>query len=771
MSKLAQPSPTMIDGWERVTARLPLTEEMKLPGMHHGAILRSPYPHALVTRIDASAALELPGVVAVVTRDDILGNPAIDRHYGPQIEDTPIVATDRVHYIGEPVAAVAAVDEKTARRAISLVEVEYEPLDAVFDAVEATQPGAPLVQPELAAASGPALNFDIRPVPGTNICHHFRIRHGDVADGFAQADLVVEDTFYVPSAQHVPMEPHVAVATWEQGCLTVYTGSQTPFDTRRSLAKLFHLTPEQVRVVVPSLGGGYGSKSFPRLEPIAALLAKKAQHPVRLALSREEEFVTLNRHASTITMRIGVRRDGTLVAKQIVIHWNTGAYADSGPGVAQKGGYHAVGPYRIPHVAVDSYCVYTNLPPNGAFRGYSATQPVWATERLMDLAADRLGLDPLEFRLRNMLRDGDTFVTGEVMYDVHFTELLQAAADGVDWSGGRYEQLPDGRVRAKGLGVTLKGMQTPSRCSARVGVGRDGIIRVYAGTVEMGQGSRTALAQLASEVLGQPHHQIDVVASDTAQVPFDTRTTSSRSSYMMGNAVRQAAMQLRSRILALAADRLGVSAEDLILADGVVFVRDASERKVGVRELVELSGEGELSAEGEFRNTGGLNPDTGQGIASSQWNQSAIAATVVVDPETGRVAVEQVHAAVYAGKVINPTTARLQTEGNVIFGIGSALFEEIVFSDGQVINPNLSDYLIPSLADIPPTVTLTLLERTGAEIHGLGETALPPTPAAIGNAVARAVGKHFTRLPITPERVLMASEHTGGQAREERARA
>ncbi|HEY3081390.1 MAG TPA: xanthine dehydrogenase family protein molybdopterin-binding subunit [Chloroflexota bacterium] len=765
----------MLDALDRVLGRIALAEDVRLPGMCHGALLRSPYPHALIRRIDAAAARVLPGVHAVVAGTELAADPSVEERYGPQIEDQPILAADRARYIGEPVAAVAAEDAATARRALDLIEVDYEPLPAVFDPVEAAGPDAPLVHPDLfgsgsplggvgsplGGAAGGSLNFDLRPQPGTNVCHRFRVRHGDVAEGFARADVVVEDTFFVPSAQHVAMEPHVAVAHWEEGRLTLHTGTQTPFDTRRILAKLFRLDPEQVRVVVPSLGGGYGAKSFPKLEPVAALLARRAGRPVRVATSREEEFVTLNRHASVIRMRVGARRDGTLVAKEAAIHWSTGAYADSGPGVAQKGGYHAVGPYRIPHVAIDSHCVYTHLPPNGAFRGYSATQPLWATEQLMDRLARHLGLDALDLRRRNVLRDGEAFVTGELMHDVHFDELLQAAAEGIDWRSGRAERLADGRRRGRGVAVTLKGMQTPSRCSARVAIGRDGAVRVYAGTVEMGQGSGTALARLAAEVLAQPSERVQVIQADTDRVPYDTRTTSSRSSYMMGNAVLSAAANLRAELLARAAAHLASTPSALTLVPGAVVrqfgASSPPSEGVALADLVPSDAE-ELSAEGEFRNAGGLDPDTGQGVASSQWNQSAVAAQVVVDPETGKVEVEHVHAAVYAGRVINPVTARLQTEGNVVMGIGSALFEEILFEDGQVVNANLSDYPVPSLADVPPRVTVTMLERPGAQVHGLGETALPPTPAAIGNAIAAALGLEPTRLPLTPERILAAAE-------------
>jgi CO/xanthine dehydrogenase Mo-binding subunit len=389
------------------------------------------------------------------------------------------------------------------------------------------------------------------------------------------------------------------------------------------------------------------------------------------------------------------------VAKELDCWVDTGAYADCGPGVATKLGYAGVGPYRIPHVRVDSLAIYTNLPPNGAYRGYGAMQSVWASERTMDLLAAQLGLSPLELRRRNLLRDGDRFATGETMHDVHFEECLQAAADAVG-----YEEDP----RGKGLCVLLKGMQTPSR--AQISVERSPIGYVIrSASCEMGQGIRRSLRLMGAEMLGCEPGQIEVPDPDTDSSPYDTRTTSSRSTHMMGRALEQAVADLRS-------------------------------------------GDGERGM-GEIVNEGGLDPDTGQGVASSHWHQGAAAAHVTVDEETGVITVEHLHAAVYAGRVVNREGAELQNEGSMIMGLGTALLEGILFADGQVTNANFSDYNIPAAADLPRRMTHELIEREGAEVHGLGETALPPVPAAIGNAL-HSLGVHVTELPITPESVLEA---------------
>jgi CO/xanthine dehydrogenase Mo-binding subunit len=672
----------------RVTGGQRYSVDVERPGMLHAAFVRSPHPHARVVSIDAP-----DGVVALLPQDIAdLGR------YGCQVKDQRVLA-DVARHVGDVVAAVAAPTRAAARAAAQLVEVEYEELPAVFDPLEAIAPRAPLLHPEAAASARDAVSIDVRPIPGTNVCHRFRIRHGDVAQGFQQADVVVEEVFRTAAAQHAPMEAHAALAEWDDGRLTIWSGTQTPFNTRADLAGLFGMPERDIRIIAPPMGGSFGAKTFVRLEALVAALARKAGRPVKVVLDRGEEFVTLNRHPAVVRVRIGARRDGTLVAKEVDCWADTGAYADCGPGVATKMGYAGVGPYRIPHVRVDSLAVYTNLPPAGAFRGYGAMQSVWASERTMDMLAGELGLSPLELRRRNLLRDGDTFATGEVMHDVHFEECLQAAADAVG-----YEADP----RGKGLCVLLKGMQTPSRAEIAVERTPVGYV-VRSASCEMGQDVRQSIRLMAARMLGCEPGQVEVPDPDTDTSPFDTRTTSSRSTYMMGRALAEA-----------------------------------------VRDL----GDGERGF-GEVRNEGGLDPDTGQGVASTHWHQGAAAAHVQLDEETGRVQLEHLHAAVYAGRVVNRPGAELQNEGSMLMGIGTALLESVEFADGQVTNANLSDYNVPAAGDVP-RLTHDLIERDGADVHGLGETALPPVPAAIGNALA-SLGVHVTELPITAERVLEAA--------------
>jgi CO/xanthine dehydrogenase Mo-binding subunit len=716
----------------RITGAIEYSQDQQMSGMLHARILRSPHAHANVLSIDVSA---VPRGVVCLTRDDVAD---LEPLYGPLVKDQPIVARDRVLHVGDTVAAVAARTPREAEEALELIEVEYAELQGVFDPLDADDDSAPILHT--------ALEFppDLRP-DGRNTCHRFRLQSGLGAAGFAEADVVIEETFTIAGAAHVPMEPHATLAYWEEGRLHVITGTQTPFNVRRDLAALFRVPEEMVRVVVAPMGGSFGAKTFMRLEAVTAALARKAGRPVRAVLTRAEEFITVNRHPARFRMRLGAKRDGTFVAKSVDAWWDTGAYADCGPSICTKGGYAAIGPYRIPNVTVDSRCVYTNRPPAGAFRGYAATQGVWASERMTDLMADGLQIDPFDLRLRNLLRDGDRFATGELMQDIRFEECLRRAAEAIGWHRGERQgpggRQGPGRRQGMGLAVMLKGMQTPSRTGVALEIGAEGRVLVRSATTDMGQRSEITQRTLASQALGLPMDIVVVGPNDTDLVPFDTRTTSSRSTFMMSNAIREAARDLRQRI----ADRLEVSVDDLVLGEHGAGVAGSPDRSVSLASLAGIRGDG------TFVTPGGLDPDTGQGIASSHWHQAAAAAEVSVDAETGVTTIVRLHTAVYAGHVVDRPGAELQNEGSTIFGIGSALFEGLVFDGGEVTNANLSDYEIPSILDVPD-FTYDLLEG-GEHSHGLGEMAVPVVPAAIGNAVA-AAGHPVRDLPMSAEGVI-----------------
>jgi CO/xanthine dehydrogenase Mo-binding subunit len=694
----------------RIVAGIRYPVDGGIPGEWHLRIVRSGVPAGRVVSIDST----------LLDDDVILLTPAHVEElssFGCQIADQ-VVLTREPKFVGDAIAAVVAPTVREARIAASLLEVEYDEGPAVFTELDALAGDAPMVHERHHTSESDSAYFDMRPQDGTNVCHRFRIRTTALqgrdepavvpdladpdtvlADAFAEADVVLDEVFHTPAAAHVPMEPHATNAQWVDGRLEVVTGTQTPFNLRQDLAHIFGCAREDVRVVVPPMGGAFGAKTFVRTEAITALAAKVTGRPVRCVLDRDEVFNEVTRHPATVRIKLGARRDGTFVAKRLWAYVNTGAYADCGPGVAQKMGYAGVGPYRFEHVAVDSYCIYTNLPPGGAFRGYGAMQSVWASERLVDMMADVLAIDAVELRRRNLLREGDTFCTGEVMHDTHFEELLDDAARAVDWSPGERA--------GKGIAIMLKGMQTPSRAEARILALPDGRYEVQSATADMGQGATEMLTRLAAEALKCETSRILVSSPDTDRVPYDTRTTSSRSTHMMSRALTDAARDL--------------------LQHGTV-------------------GHGYVS------NDGGLDPDTGQGVASSHWHQGSASAKVEVDAETGLITLDRLYAASYAGRVVNRHGADLQNEGSMIMGLGTALFEELQFTDGQMTNPNLSDYNIASAIDCA-AISHKVMEVPGAEIHGLGETAIPPVPPAIGNAVA-SLGYPVRRLPMTPERVL-----------------
>jgi CO/xanthine dehydrogenase Mo-binding subunit len=702
----------------RITAGIQYSLDVTVPGAWHLRIIRSGIANGVVTGFSTDL---LDDDVVLITPDlleDLNG-------YGCQIADQ-VVLTREPKFIGDPVAAVVAATERDARVAASLIEVSYETRPAVFTEMDAIAADSPLVHATHHTSESDSAYFDMRPQDGTNVCHRFRIRTPGIqgrqeppviralddaddalADLFDGADVVVDEVFHTPAAAHVPMEPHATTAQWIGGRLEVTTGTQTPFNMRQDLSVVFGVPADDVRVIVPPMGGAFGAKTFIRTEAITAAAARVTGRPVRCVLDRDEVFAEVTRHPATIRVKVGATRDGRLVAKRLWCYVNTGAYADCGPGVAQKMGYAGVGPYRFDEVAVDSYCIYTNLPPGGAFRGYGAMQSVWASERALDLLADRLGIDAVELRRMNLLRDGDAFCTGEVMHDTHFEELLDAAAAAVGWDRG-------GDRSGKGVAVMLKGMQTPSKAEARICLLPDGRYEVQSATADMGQGAREMLTRLAAEYIKCDTDQIVVCTPDTDRVPYDTRTTSSRSTHMMSRALEDAAADLR---------------------------------------LHGTIGHGYVS------NEGGLDPDTGQGVASSHWHQGSASAHVAVDPETGVVHLDTLYASSYAGTVVNPHGAELQQEGSMILGLGTALFEELQFDQGQLTNPNLSDYNIASALDVA-CIHSHVMQVPGAEVHGLGETAVPPVPPAIGNAVA-SLGYDVRTLPMTPERVLDATRpHT-----------
>ncbi|MBM2810949.1 MAG: putative xanthine dehydrogenase subunit [Chloroflexi bacterium] len=737
----------------KVTGRIPYALNVELPGMAWARCVRSPYAHARIVSVDASRALALPGVVAVLTRDDLVPGarvggrpPLVLPYYGAAIKDQPIVAIEKVRHVGDIVAAVVADDADIAAAAAELVDVEYEELPAVFDAVEALRADAPLVHEQIIGRYEipPSSLAIIEPVNGTNLINHMKVRHGDVEVGFREADLVFEDRYSSPALHHCALEPHVTVADWGGDSVTIYTATQMPHFVRQQVAEIFGMPTTRVRVLVYTLGGGYGSKTYARMEPLAAVLAWKTGRPVKLVLTRPEEFVTTTKHEAHVRIKSGVKRDGTLVAREVEVYYNAGAYADRSGTIARSGGIGAAGPYRIPNVKVDAYAVYTNRPNAAPFRGLAVSQVAWAYERHTDELARQLSIDPIEFRRRNLLSDGDRFCTGEGLSDIHFRQLLDEAAEAVGYDEPLPPPSAPEKMVGRGAAVIIKHMgSNPATTTLAICLHADGAVEALSSTVDLGQGSRTVVAREVARALSVAEAAVRVPFVDTEATPPDQGTSSSRSSFFNAMAARAAADDLRRQIDELRSElNMPGDANPWSLASAVDLLRKAKiESITGV---------------GEFHTEIGVDRDTGQGKASHHWHQAAAAAIVEVDRETGKVTPLRLHVTVHAGRVIDRANAELQNEGCAAFGLSQALFEEMRFDGGQVINANLSDYNVASLRDFPVRFTTSLSENlvADAEVHGLGETALPSVPPALGNAVRDATGVSIAVVPMTPDRVL-----------------
>jgi len=742
-----------VDGKDKATGKAIYTVDLELPNMAVGKILRSPFPHAKVVRIDASKAAKLPGVFAVLTRDDL---PALNYYYGAAYKDQPIVATDKVRFVGDPVAGVAAADAETAEEALDLIEVEYEELAAVDDLEGALKTGAPIIHEAL--AEGGELHGYHYQAPekfkGTNICYQFSYANGDVAQGFKQSDHIFEHVFTFPRVQHFSMEPHAIIANVESDRITLWASSQDPFTLREHLAEIFRMPLSRVRVVVPYVGGGYGGKLSVKPEPLAAALSWKTGRPVKIVLSIEESFKTVTRHPARFRIKTGVTRDGRLLARECEIYMDTGAYADAGPRVTQKAGYRAFGPYKIPNVKSDAYTVYTNTVPAGAFRGFGTLQVTWAYESQMDIIAEKLGIDALEFRLKNMLDKGDLYTPGDTPVDADLREGLLRAARGIGWG----EKGPAGT--GKGLSCCMKdGGGTYKFASAVAKMISDGSVVLLTGTVELGQGARTALSQVVAEELGLPLEYVVVAQLDTDTTPYDPGTNASSSMVVMGLCVQRAAQDLKRQLLESASKALNENAADLSIKDGSVQTRDG--KKISYSAVIAKyfgANAGEIIGKGSYQDI--KSKEAALGSPTTFWEIGWGGAEVAVDRDTGAIRLLKYVSIADVGQAIHPIQCEGQDEGAVMFAVGHTLREEMVYKDGQLLNPNLIDYHVPNFLDMPQNFETILMENKNGPgpfgSKGMGEGGLLPVASAVANALYNAVGVRLYDLPLTPEKVWRA---------------
>jgi CO/xanthine dehydrogenase Mo-binding subunit len=746
---------------------------LRLPGMLHGRIHRSTVPHGRVLRIDTGAALEVEGVHAVITAEDVL-KLVPHPYYGPAFHDQPILALGKVRHVGEPVAIALADDPHAAEQAADLIAVEYEPLDAVFDEVAAARPGAPVIHDVLKPAGTFTDLKHLAGRSGTNVALDTHVRRGDVEQAFASADHVFEHTFRTGKVIHATFEPMVSLAEPQgPGGLTIHTASQSPSFVRSEISRLLGWAENRVRVRTAYLGGGLGAKLYIKLEAMVAVCALLLRKPVRIALTMDEQFYTVTKHGATVRMKTGVRSDGRMTARTVETYWNGGAYADIGPRVTQKSGFTAAGPYAIENVALDNYAVYTNEPPAGALRGFGISQLVWAYERQADIIARTLGIDPIEFRRRNAIRNGQPFATGTAVWGLEIDAVLDQLAERMSWHKP-FDRGTGTVRRGRGIAIGLKACVAPTSSAAAVHVYGDGSCAVQCSTVDMGQASDTTMAQIAAEVLGIPTKAVHVVHPDTDVTPYDMATLGSRSTFHMGNAVLRAAEDARDQLLRIAAGASGLDIVDLECVDEAIRSKSGVSKSVCITFREAMLARFGMQA-GTVVGFGSYtpsyvkpDPETGQSTDITPfWMLGGAGAEIAVDCETGRIEVTKLVNVADVGRAINPASVERQLTGAAIMQVGFTLFEEMVFSDGQVVNASLADYKIPGMLDIPHDLQAAFVEvphRDGPfGAKGVGETGIFSPAPAIANALYDAVGVTTFDMPLTPERVLRALREVEGR--------
>lgn len=772
-------SPFRVDAVEKVTGEAIYTNDIKLPRMLYAKVLRSPHPHAKIIRIDISEAEKLPGVRCVLTGKDVP-----KKRIGLNVKDEYILAQDIVRAVGHPVAAVAAETIEAAEEALDHIEVEYEPLPAVFDPEESMSTKPPVVvHPDL-------FNYDYM-LPFTrlldkdrpNVFCHSQIEIGDVEKGWRESDLIMENRFTSQKTQHATIESHSYVAQPEAGGgLTMWVSAQAIHVMKIHLARALGIKPSKIRIIVPYVGGGFGGKMF-RDEAMVALLALKAGRPVKFVLSREEEFVRGGTRVATIVyIKDGIKKDGTLVARQIKAILPSGGSTEAVVAfITRNCAYAAIGLYRMPNFKWDSYGVYTNGPVTTALRGFGSPQIIWAIESNMNMLAEKLGIDPVEIRKKNFLREGETNLIGE---KVHSIGAVQCIDDVVKFIKPDVKPKDEGVWRrGKGFAIGSKYSEAPTASAAMVKVLEDGSIMVYHGAQEIGQGCDTVFAQIVAEEFGVSIDEVKVVISDSLHIPYDHGTQSSRSTYHVGNALIAACRDAKRKICERVARRMRVSPDELEVKAGAIYVKNKPDQKFEIARLFAgyhpereqwgfYSAEGEITGSAIFRQdavpqdirTGQIDPKlAAEGKrATAFFEYTAKAVEVAVNTETGKVKVLRYGCSTDMGQPINPKLCEGQAEGGMAMGFGNAMYEEVIVENGVVLNPNMVDYTIPSMGVMP---TLDNTESLMAPVphkdgpygaKGLGEGGVLAVDAAIANAVYDAVGVRIKDLPITPEKVLRA---------------
>jgi CO/xanthine dehydrogenase Mo-binding subunit len=765
---------------ERIDARLVVTGKAKfgydfeLPGMLYGKIKHAEVPHAKILKVDVSRALRLSGVRCAITGRDI---PIGLR--GIALFDTPTLAVDRVRYYGEPIAAVAADTLEVAEKALEYVDFQYEELPAVFDPEEAMLPEAPVLHPDYERYGRPRVHGARSPPGYKNISNYHRVVLGDVEKGFEKSDIIVENKYEVGSAHVTHIEPNTCVCYFDPvtEVLNVYTSTQSPIRMRHELALALNMPENKIRVVGLRTGGGFGNKLTVSCEAICAVLALKTGRPVKITLTREEVFYfTTVRHAGKVWIKDGVSRDGRIISRYVKAVYNGGAYSGGSGIVTIRNAAFALATYKAENLLFEGFRVYTNLPPGGAFRGFGTPQIDFAVEQQMDIIAEKLGMDPVEFRLKNIVRQGEVDIFGEACEDVDRAKVLMECAKAIEWSRGRREGSGRWR-RGKGIALIDKYSYAPVASSAMVKLREDGVVEVFTPAVEIGTGVHTIIKQIVAEEFGVPLEKVELVCvGDTALSPFDEGAFSSRVTVAHGNALLQACRKLKEKIKEYAARILGEEAENLDVRGGYVVSRRDEGKKIKVEDLFSrgrvrtgtfLEEEGVFVAASTWFSGGGhLDPETGrlydkEGRMISQkavnyYYTSAVGAEVEVDIETGKIKLLKVVNVVDCGRPINPRNVLSQVIGCTVMGISTTLYEECVWDKGYPLNPDFKDYKIVTCSDLPeivPIIVETPLSHGPYGAKGIGE-AIGAVAPAIANAIYDAIGVRINKIPITSEEIL-----------------
>lgn len=737
-------SVTRLEARQKVTGRAEYVHNLAVPGMLHVKVFRSTVPHGRIVSLDKTAAEALEGVYGVITGEDIK-SIVPEPYYGPAFHDQPVLALDKVRYVGEPVAVVLADDPYIAAAAVQLITAEYEELEPVFDEVEACTSKTFVHNILKPAGTFP----DLKHLVGrrdTNIALDYQLRRGDVDAAFAAADHVFEHEFRTQQTMHTPLEPMVSLAIPGHDALTIHTASQSPSFVRLEIARLLGWPENRIRVQVPYLGGGFGAKLYIKLEALVACLALLVRRPVKLSLTMEEQFYTISKHASTFRIKTAVS-DGKITGRRCEVFWNGGAYADIGPRVTQKSGFTAPGPYDIDNVSIDSFALYTNRPPAGALRGFGIPQLVWAYESQMDIMARELGFDPVQFRRDNILRGDREQATGTQLKGADVHAVLESIALRMGW-GNPFDRGSGPVRRGRAIAIGFKASISPTTSVAIVNIAADGSTNLYMSTVDMGQGSDTAMAQIVAETLGIETEDIKVVHPDTDVTPYDMATLGSRSTFHMGNAVKLASQHAKTQLEELASS-LGLPPRSNYSP------RDLFKKKYGMQA-------GNVIGVGSYVPTY-QSPEPATGLSDDItpfWMVGGTGVEIEVDTETGHLKILKMVNAVDCGRPLNPRMVETQITGAALMQLGFTLFEEMQFDNGQVTNASFADYKIPGMHDLPGLMVNDVVEAHqdggpyGAK--GVGESSTFGVSPAIANAIEDAVGVRLMEMPLTPEAIFRA---------------